>query len=58
MYNPRTDKWDSHFGLGQSGELIPLSDEKLSTILLLRLNDDETKVLRKILIDGGVKLAP
>lgn len=56
LYNPRIDEWSLHFGLDQAGELIPLSNKAIGTISLLGLNDEETKVLRKVLLDGGIKL--
>ncbi|MFT6000105.1 MAG: hypothetical protein ACI81P_002565 [Neolewinella sp.] len=58
LYNPRVDKWGAHFRLDQSGELIPLSEVGQGTIFLLKLNDDETNVLRKVLVNGGIKLTP
>lgn len=58
LYNPRADQWNSHFKLNESGELTPLSEISRGTILLLGLNDMETKTLRKILIAGGISLIP
>jgi len=53
LYNPRIDSWDKHFDI-DAGEIIPLSATGTATVKLLRFNDPERLIQRKLLLQSGV----
>lgn len=52
LFNPRTDRWESHFGL-QKAQIAPRTPVGRGTTVLLRFNDLERTLLRTELIAQG-----
>ena len=52
LFNPRKDFWDAHFETIE-GEILSLSKIGEGTIKLLRLNNVDLVVLRKLLSEIG-----
>ncbi len=48
LFHPRTDVWDEHF-LQDDGEIIPLTDIGRATIKLLKMNDIDRILERRIM---------
>ena len=52
LFNPRTDRWDEHFGL-QFGEIVPLTSVGEATVRLLKLNAPQRIAEREWLTSHG-----
>jgi len=57
LYNPRTDRWRTHFDL-EGAEIIALTPVGGGTASLLRLNDEQRVSLRAELIMQGIFSPP
>jgi len=51
FYNPRKDAWREHFRAEESGEIVAISKIGEATIKVLGLNQSESIMERKLLID-------
>lgn len=49
LYNPRIDKWHEHFKIDGS-QIIGLTEVGRVTVKILRLNDEERRLEREILV--------
>ncbi len=52
IFNPRNDKWNDHFWV-EEGEILPKSRIAEATIKLLKINEPERLILRKLLMEIG-----
>ena len=52
LFNPRTDRWNEHFGL-QFGEIVPLTSVGEATVRLLKLNAPQRIAEREWLTSHG-----
>jgi hypothetical protein len=53
LFHPRRDNWAEHFSLDiDTGRIDPLTGVGRVTVFLLRLNDHDRVVDRKLLIDA------
>jgi hypothetical protein len=52
IFNPRKQSWTDHFKI-EEGEILPRSDTGRATIKLLKLNEPERLIHRKILMQSG-----
>jgi hypothetical protein len=52
LFNPRSDRWDSHFRLRQ-GRIVPLTSIGRVSVFLLRLNSRRLIEMRRILTRQG-----
>lgn len=52
IFNPRKQSWTDHFKI-EEGEILPRSDIGRATIKLLKLNEPERLIHRKILMQSG-----
>ena len=53
LYNPRFHEWEEHFSINV-GEIRPQTRIGKATVKLLRLNEPERLVVRKILMEKGL----
>lgn len=57
LFNPRTDRWAGHFSWSEDGlDLVGLSPIGRATISALKLNRDNVRTLRRLLV--GLELHP
>lgn len=54
FFNPRDDSWEDHFEFEESGEIYPLTPEGRVTALILRLNDNDRVIERRVLYSAGL----
>jgi len=54
FFHPRNDNWEAHFTLDSSGEIIPNSEIGKATIAGLDLNNVESVIDRKKLIQAAI----
>jgi 5-methylcytosine-specific restriction endonuclease McrA len=53
LFNPRRQKWDTHFHLSADGTIVPRTAAGRATVRLLRLNDPARAQQRADLIRSG-----
>jgi hypothetical protein len=47
FFNPRTDRWEDHFEIDESGEILPRSNIGRATIKIFNFNHPESIIERK-----------
>jgi hypothetical protein len=53
IFNPRLDKWNAHFDVAE-GEIIAKTKTAAATIKLLKFNEPDRLILRKLLFEIGL----
>ncbi len=53
FFNPRKQKWEEHFQIN-NGLIIPLTPEARVTEKILRLNDEDRVLERKLMIEADL----
>lgn len=53
LYDPRSQQWDEHFQINPDGSLAGLSAEGRATIAVLRINDEDRILHRRMAIALG-----
>jgi hypothetical protein len=55
LFHPRQDNWADHFAWSDDGvEIIGISSKGRGTVEELRLNRNQLKNLRRLLVDAGL----
>ena len=54
LFNPRQDTWQNHFGILETGEIIPKTPTGAATIKILNLNHPESLIERRGLMQLGL----
>lgn len=54
LYNPRTDRWDNHFELAETGYIQGKTPVGRVTVRLLRMNRSRQVEIRRLLLEAGL----